>query len=382
MLTSLNNNQSFDILDSCEKLKSLCFDESVFHCCTDWFSFLEAEFRSKKCGDETAGIRIYLFPEDDKDTGTVAVPTTIQVKSRFGLPLRVLRSLSGDLGDTWDYLVLSEKNKDLKDLTRKFEILLERADFDQIEFTPFVRNTIELEALLNAAKSKSWPIKLTKFHAKDRYQTINTSFSDYIKNRKHKKQVKRFFNKKGTRMDMVRSSENLEQAIKDINTVGMQSWKAEQDPDGARQDLVRLERLIRMAANRGELRIATAYIDDKPIGTTAIFVSQETAFLNYIAYSSQHRNLSAGTNVMVAMLEEVIDQDNVLEIDFDTGDEPYKELWADESRDTFQITGFNPNTWVGRLGVLLNIYLYPSIHFMADSFSLVRTKLLRKNIRA
>jgi len=121
------------------------------------------------------------------------------------------------------------------------------------------------------------------------------------------------------------------------------SWKPEEDHPKMLREFAQAEALA------GRLRFGLALAEGEPIAAQFWTVENGVAYIHKLAHLESHRNLSAGTTLTAALFERVIDEDDVAQVDFGTGDQPYKADWMDSIRPRFQIDCFDmkqPRAWL------------------------------------
>ena len=96
--------------------------------------------------------------------------------------------------------------------------------------------------------------------------------------------------------------------------------------------------------------MGVAYLNDVPIAFQIWIVHRHIASIYKLAYREEHAKLSVGSVLTASMMRYVIDVDKVVEVDYLTGDEAYKQDWMSERRERWGIAGFNPRTLRGALG--------------------------------
>jgi len=120
--------------------------------------------------------------------------------------------------------------------------------------------------------------------------------------------------------------DDLSQAMADYNAIYFESWKGTERFAGF------VEGLVRSLAKPGWLRFAILYIDDKPIAAQIWFVAHGKANIFRLVYDLSWKQYSPGSILTRYLMQYVIDVDKVDEIDFLTGNEPYKKDWMSQSR--------------------------------------------------
>ena len=110
------------------------------------------------------------------------------------------------------------------------------------------------------------------------------------------------------------------------------SWKPEEGKPAM------LRRFAREEGAGGRLRLGIARHEGKPVAAQFWTVENGTAFIHKLAHLDEARPLSSGTVLTAALMEHAIDRDRVTEVDFGTGDDPYKRDWMDEVRVRYRLT--------------------------------------------
>jgi CelD/BcsL family acetyltransferase involved in cellulose biosynthesis len=145
------------------------------------------------------------------------------------------------------------------------------------------------------------------------------------------------------RIDVLSTPEHLERGIADYQRIYSSSWKqAEPFP-------AFIPGLIRLCARQGWLRLALAYIDNQPAAAQIWIVHNRVASIYKLAYEERFSELSVGSILTANMMQHVIDVDKVLEVDYLTGDDAYKQDWMSHRRERWGVAAFNPCTLRGAL---------------------------------
>ncbi len=114
------------------------------------------------------------------------------------------------------------------------------------------------------------------------------------------------------------------------------SWK----PEEGDSDLLR--RFAEAEGEAGRIRFAVARHEGRSVAAQFWTVEAGTAFIHKLAHAEESRNLSAGTTLTAALMEQVIDRDAVGFVDFGTGDDNYKRDWMDTVRPRYRLDCLNP----------------------------------------
>src|SRR5690606_29111619 len=133
----------------------------------------------------------------------------------------------------------------------------------------------------------------------------------------------------------------LEAAIAAFEHVYARSWKQpEPQPDF-------IPNLCRTAAREGWLRLGVLYFGETPLAAQLWLTHGGIASIYKLAYDEDGAQYSAGTVLTAAMFEQALDVDQVAEVDYLNGDEPYKQDWMEHRRERHGIIAFDLEQWRG-----------------------------------
>ena len=111
------------------------------------------------------------------------------------------------------------------------------------------------------------------------------------------------------------------------------SWKQNEIKNAAFQDCV-----VDKFSRAGWSRMAILYVKGQPIAAQLWFVHNHKANIFRLAYDKAWRLYSPGSILTSFLMEHVIDTDKVIEIDFLTGNDAYKQDWMSERRERFLLS--------------------------------------------
>jgi hypothetical protein len=120
--------------------------------------------------------------------------------------------------------------------------------------------------------------------------------------------------------------DDLQQALEDYQTVFRASWQ------GTEYYADLIPGLVNNLAELGWLRLAILYTSERPIAAQLWFVAHHRASIFRLAYVKAWKGYSPGSILTRYLMERVIDVDKVEEIDFLTGNDPYKRNWMSQCR--------------------------------------------------
>lgn len=207
---------------------------------------------------------------------------------------------------------------------------------------------------------------------------IDYSFSQYFaslpkKIRKDVEYCQRRLDKMGNLSLTVESNGgSLEDWLDVYDRIRGRSWKApEKDREFIRE-------ATRIFAAKGWLRLGTLNHDGIPIACQKWVVCGGKAYIWDVIHDEAYGKFSPGKILSAAMSRQVLDRDRVTEIDFMTGDEPYKKDWTPRRRERKALLIFNKTARGGLLSFLARKVL-PLIKKNREALSLWTRLGLRGN---
>jgi hypothetical protein len=133
----------------------------------------------------------------------------------------------------------------------------------------------------------------------------------------------------------------LESAISDFVVVYQNSWK------GPEPNPHFIPALARTAAAQGWLRLGVLRLDGQAIAAQLWLVKGGKASIFKLAYVTGFERFSAGSVLTAALMQHVIDVDQVQEVDYLTGDDAYKRDWMSHRRERWGLVAFDRRTPAG-----------------------------------
>lgn len=174
-------------------------------------------------------------------------------------------------------------------------------------------------------------------------------FADYMEARDSKlyntwiRKSKKFRPDSDARLEILTNPSDVERGMDAYDSVYAKSWKRpEPYPDFVRG-------WARICAKEGWLRLGIAWLAAKPIAVQLWFTVHRKAYIFKLAYDEEHSKLSAGTVLGAELFRQSIEIDKVLEIDYLTGDDAYKQSWMSHRRERTGMIACNPATASGLL---------------------------------
>ena len=142
-------------------------------------------------------------------------------------------------------------------------------------------------------------------------------------------------------IEVITEPADVDRAVAAYQQVYAQSWK-QPEPVAAF-----MHGLASACADAGWLRLGLVWLDEQPIAAQLWIVSHGRAAIYKLAYDERFKELSAGTVLTAHLMEQAIDQDKVLEVDYLVGDDPYKRQWMTHRRERIGLVAFDYRTVSG-----------------------------------
>jgi hypothetical protein len=135
----------------------------------------------------------------------------------------------------------------------------------------------------------------------------------------------------------------VEQAVQHYCEVYAHSWKRP-EPFPAF-----VPGLCKLAHRMGWLRLGLCFLEGRPVAAQIWLVRNGKAAIYKLAYDERYAAHGVGTWISAALSEHVLDVDQVSEIDFLAGDDPYKAEWMSERRERVGLIAFRQHSAAGLL---------------------------------
>ncbi len=149
----------------------------------------------------------------------------------------------------------------------------------------------------------------------------------------------------GGTLELVQGGARLDPAIAAYLQVYAASWK---QPEGF-PDFI--PGLIHTCAAQGWLRLGIAWLDGTPIAAQLWIVAHGKANIFKLAYDDKFKSYASGTLLTALLMAHVMQHDQVDQVDYLMGDDPYKQLWMNHRRERWGIVAYNPKTLAGLLSL-------------------------------
>ncbi|PKB25602.1 CelD/BcsL family acetyltransferase involved in cellulose biosynthesis [Novosphingobium kunmingense] len=194
--------------------------------------------------------------------------------------------------------------------------------------------------LQSAFRRAGWMVWCDQVDTNHRLQVGGRGFPQYLRGRAGnlRTTLKRKSGK--LKIRMFRNFDN--QSYELYENIYRESWKP---PEGSPAFL---RRFAEEEGAAGRLLMGLAFDGDRPVAAQLWSVENGTAFIHKLAHLDDAGHLSPGSVLTAALLEEVIDRDKVAEVDFGTGNDPFKRDWMNMQRPLFRldiVRPLRPGNW-------------------------------------
>lgn len=333
----MNADSSIDVQDhvKAHRTAGLAYTRSVFlH--NEWFTNLtpvveRQGFTAESVCSEKHGLCLRLMRQ----------------RSRFGQRLYSLAnyysSLYGIQGSHDDEVDKSGIDAMVAQLTEQ------RPAVSSVDLQPMSQESLDYHALQASFRAHGWWLQPYFCFGNWYMPTEGLSYEEYartlssrVKNTARRKR-NRFLKMEGARLALYTGSDGCEVAIDAFQRIYSRSWKQEEPyPEYIRDFAL-------WCAQNGWLRMGVAWLGETPIAAQFWFVKDGVASIFKLAYDEEYKSLSTGTLLTVALMQHVLDEDQVREVDYLTGDDPYKKEWLTHRRERWGLLAINPRTPLGLL---------------------------------
>jgi len=324
-----------------------------------WYDYSLAWFQNfaQTALDEGDRICIYGVERNDQANGAVVALATRYSEKPVGIfPLHRLSSLTNFY--TISFGPACDPSAD--DLKQALGVLAEtisseRPRWDFVHLRPLDPTSALYPALVQSFQDAgmvvqtyscfgNWYLPVEGLSFDGYFSTLPPAMQNTIR-RKSKK-----LEKTGrARIDIITDATELEPAIAAYERVYLSSWKRPEPYPNF------VSGLIRTLAARGWLRMGVVYVDNEPIAAQVWIVNAGRATIYKLAHDQQFDEFSAGSILTSRLIQHVLDVDKVCEIDFGSGDDPYKKTWLPKRRERLGIIAMSPRSLRGCLSIVRHV---------------------------
>lgn len=231
----------------------------------------------------------------------------------------------------------------------------EKPQWDTIDLHPLEADSAVFSHLLAAFRAAGMPVQryfcFGNWYLKVNGRSYDQYFDSLPSRLRHTvtRKSRQLEESKRLRIAIVSMSQNLEKSIAAYEEIYRSSWKEREAFPSF------IPSLIRLCAEQGWLRLGVAYIDDQPAAAQIWIVFNRIASIYKLAYDERFSRLSVGSILTSSLMRHVIDIDQVLEVDYLTGDDAYKRDWMSHRRERWGMIAFNLRTFRGTISAFKHL---------------------------
>lgn len=270
------------------------------------------------------------------------IATAENSKQAAALPLmrksRTLLPLANWYNFTWR--ALATPGADRQELLTAIATRL-KEQADRLLLWPVPDEDLSATALAAAFRSAGWAVISEPCDTNHILRIGGRSYEDYLTCRPGP--LRTTLKRKAKKVEVTIVDRFDAKAWRDYEAVYSASWK----PTEGKPDMLR--RFAEQEGAAGRLRLGVARHEGRAVAAQFWTVEDGTAFIHKLAHTEDAEPLSAGTVLTAALFERVIDTDKVELVDFGTGDDPYKSMWMEETRQRWRIECLRPShpgSWI------------------------------------
>ncbi|MFZ6843183.1 GNAT family N-acetyltransferase [Undibacterium sp. RuTC16W] len=327
-------------------------DDADFFLTLIWFNNL-----AKTASPEHHHERIYSVKKSTNGSSSYTIcPMWANYSTMFGWPVRHLCSMTNFYTSLFRPFAAGESREVIPDIPDLIAAMTATtSDWDTIHFHPMDTSDPCFETIQSALDHAGIAIQ-TYFCFGNWYLNVNDrSFDDYfialpskLKNTIARK-TKQLQKQHRLTLKIIQSEDELSAALNVYEQVYQASWKtAEGFPEF-------ISGLVTSCARQGWLRLGIAYIDEQAVAAQIWIVHHRKASIYKLAYDKHYAQFSIGSILTAHVMQHVIDIDQVDEVDYLTGDDPYKKDWMSDRRERWGIMAFNLRTIVGVIAAIKHL---------------------------
>jgi len=181
------------------------------------------------------------------------------------------------------------------------------------------------------------------------YLPVDMNWNDYLAARPGEvrstvRRMQRKLAHEGGHVEVVRDASDLARGVAAYQHVYSASWKRQEPfPDF-------MPGLMETCARRGWLRLGIVWLHGQAIAAQLWIVAYGKAAIYKLAYDAAFKAYSPGTVLTAHLMQEVLGDEQVREIDYLMGDDPYKKHWMTHRRERWRIVAYDSRTVGGLLG--------------------------------
>ena len=190
----------------------------------------------------------------------------------------------------------------------------------------------------------NWFMDVKGFSFQDYFSGLSSRVRNTV-NRKEKKLLKN----REVDLKIVTLPEGIVPVLEGYEIIYRSSWKKDEPSEKF------IRHMVQGYSEKGYLRFGIIYVDGEPAAAQIWIVCHNIASIYKLAYDEKFSKLSVGSVLTKALMRHVLDVDKVHEIDYLTGDDPYKKDWMTSRRERWGIVAYNKATIRGNILALRHV---------------------------
>lgn len=227
-----------------------------------------------------------------------------------------------------------------------------RSDFpgtSTFKFSPMDPRSHSYQTLLPALRLQGW-VPFEFFAFGNWHLPVKHNWKDYLASRDGmlrstlKRMTKKFLGDGGT-LQLISQAADMPTAIAAYERVYANSWKKPEPFQKFSPGL------LQTCASQGWLRLELAWLNGQPVAAQLWIVAHGRAEIYKLAYDEAYKSYAPGTLLSSMLMRHVLEVDQVREVDYLIGDDPYKKSWMSHRRERWGIVAYNPTSLLGLAGL-------------------------------
>lgn len=289
-----------------------------------------------------AGVHIHVLRREGRPVAALPVVTA---QGKLGWHLKSLGNFY-----TSFYAPATAPELKYRDFARLISAILHaHAPVASLRFEPMDPDSTHYSRLWNALRANGL-VTFGFFGFGNWYLTGVSNWQNYVQGRDRQlrstiRNKARKFAAAGGTLELIQNGARLEPGLAAYEQVYALSWKRPEPYPAF------MPGLIRTSAEHGWLRLGIAWINGTPIAAQVWIVVNGKANIYKLAYDENYKAYGSGTVLSAMLMEHVIEKDGVSEVDYLTGDDPYKKSWMSHRRERWGIIAYNPKSISGFFGI-------------------------------
>lgn len=223
-----------------------------------------------------------------------------------------------------------------------------------LEVKPVLLTSLENKLLIQTLRKSHFIIDAYNYFGNWTLPLNGLTFQEYFNNRPSKlkntikRKAKKLAHTTNHHIQIYTTVDEIQQHFKEYQKIYKLSWKKEEPSSQfIYQFMLNYACSDTIQTLAGNTRLGIAYIDGKAVASQFWLVHNKSALIYKLAYDPKYKNFSIGSILTSRMMEYVIDIDKVKNLDYLSGDDPYKQDWMDKRQQFSSFVAYNTHTVFG-----------------------------------